>query len=79
MESVRKISGYVLLIMVIIVTAVAILGIWDVLDLRNILSKSLASLLIIFAASAVVLFIFAVIINFKDSSEPPELNSNSNA
>lgn len=72
MDTVRKISGYVLLVMVIVVTVIAILGIWDVIDLRNILSRTIASLLVIFAASAVVLFIFAVVINFSTSIDKQE-------
>ncbi len=68
MKTIRKISGYILLIMVMLVTIMAILGIWDVIDLQHILSKTLASLLVIFASSAVVLFIFTIIINFRDHS-----------
>ncbi len=73
MEIIRKIAGYILLVMILVITIIAILGIWDVIDLRNILSKAFASLLVIFASSAVVLFIFAVIINFKESSKKAEV------
>lgn len=75
MENVRKISGYLLLAMVLVTTIIAILGIWDVVDLRNILSKTLASLLVIFSSSAVVLFIFAVILNHRDN-ERNKVNEN---
>lgn len=54
--------------MVLLVTVIALLGIWDIIDLQHILRKTLSSLILIFAASAVVLFIFTIIINFKDSN-----------
>lgn len=55
--------------MVMFLTIISILGIWELIDLTKILSKTLASLLVLFASSAVVLFIFAVIINFRDGSD----------
>lgn len=67
MDTIRKISGYILLSMVMFLTVIAVLGIWEIIDLKNILSKTLASLLVLFASSAVVLFIFAVIINYREN------------
>ncbi len=54
--------------MVLLVTVIALLGIWDIIDLQHILRKTISSLVLIFAASAVVLFIFTIIINFKDNN-----------
>jgi len=62
MYSVRKITGYILVGLIIVFTMVAILGIWDVINLEEILTKVLSSLLVIFVASAVVLFVTTVLI-----------------
>jgi len=56
----KKVVVWFLIILVLIFTIIAILGIWDVINLDNVLRKILSSLVVIFAASAVILFIFAV-------------------
>ncbi len=67
-KSVKRVVSYILIILVLIFTIIAVLGIWEFIDLSNIVQKIMSSLLIIFAASAVVLFIFTVLI--KDSDSP---------
>ena len=66
-SSIKKIVSYVLILLVIFFTVIALLGIWDIIDLRNIIQKTLGSLLVLFASSAIVLFIFSVLI--KDDNE----------
>lgn len=66
-KSVKKIVSYILIILVLMFTVIAVLGVWEFINLSNIIQKIMSSLLIIFAASAVVLFIFTVLI--KDSEE----------
>jgi predicted acyltransferase len=68
MTNIKKAVSYVLIGLVLIFTIIAILGIWDIIDLEQVMVKVLYSLLIIFAASAVILFIFSVLI--KD--DPPK-------
>jgi type IV secretory pathway TrbL component len=58
----KKITSYVLALLVVIVTAIALLAIWDVISLEYIVKKIMSSLLIIFAASVGTLFIFNVVI-----------------
>ena len=60
--TVKIIVSYFLILLVLVFTVIGILGIWDVIDLDQVLQKILSSLIVIFAASAVVLFIFAVLI-----------------
>lgn len=67
-KSVKKIVSYVLIVLVLMFTVIAVLGVWEIIDLNNIIQKIMTSLLIIFAASAVVLFIFSVLI--KDNELP---------
>jgi len=67
--SIKKIVSYILIALVLIFTLIAILGIWDVISLEEILKKILASLFIIFVASVVVLFIFTVLIKNNDKAD----------
>jgi polyferredoxin len=67
-KSVKKIVSYILIALVLLFTVVAVLGIWEFINLNNVIQKIMSSLLIIFAASAVVLFIFAVLI--KENGAP---------
>ncbi|HAM96987.1 MAG TPA: hypothetical protein DCQ26_00095 [Marinilabiliales bacterium] len=62
----KTFTSYVLAIMVIAVTLIAVLAIWDVISLEYVFRKIITSLLVIFAASVVTLFIFNVVI--KDHS-----------
>ena len=72
-NSVKRIISYILILMVLLFTVIALLGIWDVIDLDDIIRKMFVSLMVIFAAAAVILFIFAVII--KDGDEIPDKTS----
>ena len=65
--TVKKVVSYILIALVLVFTFIAILGIWGIIDLEHVMLNVLYSLLIIFAASAVILFIFSVLI--KDDSE----------
>ena len=62
MNTVKRIVSYILIGLVLIFTVIAILGIWDLIDLEHIMVNTLYSLLVVFAASAVILFIFTVLI-----------------
>jgi hypothetical protein len=67
MYSTRKITGFILVGLILVFTLVAILGIWGVIDLEDIMTKVLSSLLVVFVASAVVLFITTVLIKEDQS------------
>ena len=62
MNNIRKITGYILVGLIIVFTMVAILGIWGLIDLEQVFTKVMSSLLVVFIASAVVLFITTVLI-----------------
>ncbi len=66
--SVKKIISYFMIILVLIFTIIALLGIWEIISLDDIIKKMFVSLMVVFAAAAVILFIFSVLI--KD--EGPE-------
>ncbi|MCK4345264.1 MAG: hypothetical protein KAX05_08240 [Bacteroidales bacterium] len=67
--TVKTIVSYFLILLVLVFTVIGILGIWDVIDLDQVLQKILSSLIVIFAASAVVLFIFAVLIREPENKK----------
>lgn len=67
----KKIVGYLLVILVLVFTVIGILGVWDIINLQDVIGKFLMSLLIIFIASAVALFIFSVVL--KDDNKPSSL------
>jgi hypothetical protein len=70
MDTIKKIVSYILIACVLLFTIIAILGIWDIIDLRNIMMKSLFSLIILFAASAIILFIYTVFMKDTDQRNP---------
>lgn len=63
----RKIVSYSLICCVLLFTVVAILGIWGIIDLKNVMMNTIFSLIVIFAASAVILFIYTVFM--RDSNQ----------
>ncbi len=69
-NSIKKIISYLLIGIILIFTVIALLGIWDIIELEDVIRKMILSLLLIFAASAVILFIFSVMI--RDSDSKPE-------
>ncbi len=67
MNLAKKIVSYVLISLVLIFTVVSILGIWDIIkNLENVVLNIIYSLIVIFAASAVILFIFSVFLKDTD-------------
>lgn len=58
----KKIASIAIVVLVLFFTVISILAIWDVIIIENILSKSLGTLLVLFVSSAIILFIFSVIL-----------------
>lgn len=70
--SVKRVISYLLIGLVVVFTVLALLGIWDIISLEEIVRKMFLSLMVVFAASAVILFIFSVLI--KDPDVPNRNN-----
>lgn len=66
MQSIKKITSYILIGIVVLFTVISILGIWDVISLEDVIRKVLLSLFIVFVAAVVVLFIFGVLLKGND-------------
>ncbi len=60
MQIIKKITTYLLILLVLFFTVVSLLGIWEIINLEAVMMKSLKSLLIVFISSAIVLFILHV-------------------
>jgi len=67
MKSIKKTIAYFFAALVLIFAVIAILGIWDIIELDNLIRKMFGSVLVIMAASAVIVFLFGVLI--RDNSE----------
>jgi hypothetical protein len=68
MSNIKRVVSYILIGLVLIFTVIAILGIWGLIDidLQKVMLNTLYSLLVVFAASAVILFIFTVLIRDEE-------------
>lgn len=58
---VKKIFAYSLSILVLLFSFVAILGIWDLVDIEFLIARLFKSLMVILAAAAVVVLIFSIL------------------
>jgi hypothetical protein len=67
----KKIASYFLTAMILAFTILGLLAIWDVIDVQDVMRKILLSLFVIFIASVVVLFIFAVVIREDKNPKQP--------
>ncbi len=59
MNSIKKITAYILIALIIISTILGLLAIWEIIEVEDIMKKTLTSIFVIFIASVVSLFIFS--------------------
>lgn len=59
-SSVRKVVAYILAGLVLIFSVVAILAIWDIIEYRFLIKRMFQSLMVILAASAIIVLIFSI-------------------
>ena len=66
-KKIKTTSAYILVLLVLFTTTIAVLEIWGIhlFDIKAIFWRLMQSLLVIFCSSAVLLFIFAVILKEK--------------
>ena len=58
---VKKTIAYTLSILVLLFSLVAILGIWEVVDIEYLIARLFKSLMVVLAAAAVVVLIFSIL------------------
>ena len=64
---VKKIVAYILTILVLLFSVVAVLAIWEVIDYDQLIKRMFQSLMVVLAASAMIVLIFAIL----DKSDHP--------
>ena len=68
---VKRIIAYTLSALVLLFSVVAILGIWEVIDIEYLIARMFKSLMVIMAAAAVIVLIFSIL-DRPDRPERPE-------
>ena len=72
-KGVRKVIAYILTGLVLAFSVVAILAIWDIIDVRYLLKRMFQSLMVIMASAAVIVLIFSILDRGdKDDNTPTE-------
>tara|TARA_R110001592_G_scaffold359340_3_gene665648 strand:- start:2866 stop:3060 length:195 start_codon:yes stop_codon:yes gene_type:complete len=56
----KKVFSYLLAALVMVFTVIAILSIWDVIQVEKVMWKSVKTLMVLFLSAAIVLFIFQI-------------------
>jgi glucan phosphoethanolaminetransferase (alkaline phosphatase superfamily) len=69
MKKVKTITAYILIALILIFTLISLLGVWDIISMDDIIRKIISSLLIIFVASAVALFIFSMFLKNQEQEK----------
>jgi heme A synthase len=70
MMKVKKIIAYTLSVLVLLFSVVAILGIWEIVDIEDLIARMFKSLMVILAAAAVVVLIFSILDRPERKDEP---------
>ncbi len=58
---VKRIIAYTLSALVLLFSLVAILGIWEIVDVEDLIARMFKSLMVILAAAAVIVLIFSIL------------------
>jgi hypothetical protein len=66
---VKRIIAYTLSVLVLLFSLVAILGIWEIVDIEYLIARMFKSLMVILAAAAIIVLIFSIL----DRPDRPEL------
>jgi hypothetical protein len=61
MDGAKKIVTYLLISIVLLASFVSILSVWEIISLEDVMFKIMKTLVIIFGASLIILFIFNLI------------------
>ena len=65
-DSIKKITASILILAVLFFSVLAVLSIWDIIEVEQVFRKSLLTLVVIFCSSVVILFVFS---NFRKSDD----------
>lgn len=62
MTPVKRVIAYFLSGLVLVFSIIAILGIWEIIDLQYLLSKMFKTMMVILVTAAIIVFIFSILI-----------------
>ncbi|MEW6467585.1 MAG: hypothetical protein AB1458_01600 [Bacteroidota bacterium] len=65
-SAIKKFTAILLILLVLFFTVISILGIWGIIRVDHVFTKSITTLLVIFVSSAIILFIVSVIMKSDD-------------
>ncbi len=67
----KKYVSIALAFLVLFITVLSILAIWEIVDIDQFMQKTMVSLIVIFISSAVLLFIFSILypVSFNKNSK----------
>ena len=70
-NAVKKVASYILVTVVIISTIIAILSVWGLIDLEDVIWKIMQTLFVVFVAAILVLFIYNILLRepFKKNDD----------
>jgi len=57
-KGLKKVTATVLVLATLLFATLAVLSIWDIIQIEQIFRKSLFTLIVFFSASAIILFVF---------------------
>lgn len=58
---VKKIIAYTLSVLVLLFSIIAVLGIWEIVDVEDLIARMFKSLMVVLAAAAVIVLIFSIL------------------
>ena len=58
---VKRIIAYTLAILVLLFSIIAILGIWEIVDIEYLIARMFKSLMVVLASAAVIVLIFSIL------------------
>lgn len=58
---VKKIIAYTLSVLVLFFSIIAVLGIWEIVDVEDLIARMFKSLMVVLAAAAVIVLIFSIL------------------
>jgi len=67
---VKRIIAYTLSVLVLLFSIIAILGIWEIVDIEDLIARMFKSLMVILAAAAVIVLIFSILDRPERKEEP---------
>ncbi len=72
-DSIKKITASILILAVLFFSVLAVLSIWDIIEVEQVFRKSLLTLVVIFCSSVVILFVFSNFLKGDDNrgNQPP--------